>query len=309
MITQKNILLTSESGRPFLLDYYLPEDTANCPLVIFAHGFKGFKDWGCWHLMATEFVNAGYAFVKFNFSHNGTTPAQPLEFGDLEAFGQNNYTKELQDLDSVLNWVETSSNWPHPNSIDNNRIALIGHSRGGGISIIKASNDERIKALITWAAVASLDYSWHKKKEQIKEWKEAGVLRALNGRTKQMMPLYYQLFEDFVANENTYNTEVALQKRTDLPMLIIHGSADPAVPFAAAEQLKKWRPKAELIRLDGADHVFGGKHPWPEDQRISKDGLMLCNSSISFLDSVVPPSLGKTRSTSSSVNTRGKSDN
>lgn len=284
MIAQKDYILASDSGRPFLLDYYLPEDASNCPVVIFAHGFKGFKDWGCWDLMAAEFVKAGYAFVKFNFSHNGTTPDQPLDFADLEAFGQNNYTKELQDLDAVLNWVGTSSNWPKADNIDNNRIALIGHSRGGGLSIIKAATDERIKALITWAAVARLDYSWYQKKEQVEEWKKTGVLKALNGRTKQMMPLYYQLFEDFMANETAYNTELALQKRNDLPILIVHGSADPAVPFSAAEQLKTWRPEAEVLRLEGANHVFGAKHPWPEGEQLAEDGVLLCNSSISFLE-------------------------
>ena len=34
------------------------------------------------------------------------TVQQPIDFPDLEAFGHNNYTKELDDLDQVLNWVE-----------------------------------------------------------------------------------------------------------------------------------------------------------------------------------------------------------
>ncbi|WP_435524823.1 hypothetical protein [Chryseobacterium indoltheticum] len=36
--------------------------------------------------------------VKFNFSHNGTTVEDPENFADLEAFGNNNYSKELSDL-------------------------------------------------------------------------------------------------------------------------------------------------------------------------------------------------------------------
>ena len=31
---------------------------------------------------------------------------QPIDFPDLEAFGNNNYTKELDDLRSVIDWVE-----------------------------------------------------------------------------------------------------------------------------------------------------------------------------------------------------------
>lgn len=283
MIVQKDLKLQSKSGRPFLLDAYIPEGADQCPVVLFAHGFKGFKDWGCWHLIAEEFVKANFVFIKFNFSHNGTTIDQPMDFADLEAFGQNNYTKELQDLESVLNWVSNDDNWLQPNSRDINKISLIGHSRGGGLSIIKAATDKRIKALVTWAAVSRLDYSWRHKEELAIEWRTNGVLRALNGRTKQMMPLYYQLFEDFMENEEAYNTERALQDGNQLPMLIIHGTKDPAVPVAAAEQLKSWKSEAELVLIEGADHVFGGKHPWDENRSLGKDGIELCSLSISFL--------------------------
>ncbi len=53
-------------------------------------------------MIAGQFVRAGFAFLKFNFSHNGTTPDHPQDFVDLEAFGNNNYTKQLFDLGKVL---------------------------------------------------------------------------------------------------------------------------------------------------------------------------------------------------------------
>jgi uncharacterized protein len=282
MLIQKDIVLHSDAGRSFLLDYYLPEEARNCPVVIFVHGIRGFKDWGHWHLMAEEFARAGVAFVKFNFSHNGTTLEQPSDFADLEAYGQNNYTKELQDLDAVLHWVQQSNSWPPLSSVDNNSIALIGHSRGGGIGIIKAAYDERIKALITWAAVERLDYAWYQNEALLAEWKNAGVIHTVNSRTQQLMPMYYQIAEDFMTNEKAYSTELALQKRNDLPMLIIHGTADVPVPVASAMQLKAWKPEAELLLLDGVDHVFGGRHPWDED-KLGENGMKLCRSSVTFL--------------------------
>jgi uncharacterized protein len=219
MIIQKDIILQSDAGRSFLLDYYLPEEARNCPVVIFVHGIRGFKDWGFWYLIAEEFAQAGFAFVKFNFSHNGTTLEQPSDFADLEAYAQNNYTKELQDLDAVLTWIQQSSNWPQSDSVDYNNIALIGHSRGGGISIIKAAYDQWIKALITWAAVAQLDYSWYQNEALLTEWKSAGVIHTVNSRTQQLMPMYYQLVEDFMAHKERYSIELALQKRKDLPRM------------------------------------------------------------------------------------------
>ena len=105
MNTLKNQLLHGAEGRPFLVDVYSPNNPTTCPIVLFAHGFKGFKDWGHWHLIAKSFVEASYIFVTFNFSHNGTTIGQPSDFTDLDAFGQNNYSKELFDLNIILNWI------------------------------------------------------------------------------------------------------------------------------------------------------------------------------------------------------------
>ena len=92
------------------------------PIVIFCHGYKGFKDWGAWNLMAEAFAEAGFFFIKFNFSHNGGTVEQPIDFPDLEAFGNNNYTKELDDLESVIDWVCNSSEFK--NEANTNSINL-----------------------------------------------------------------------------------------------------------------------------------------------------------------------------------------
>jgi len=42
----------------------------------------------------------------------------------------------------------------------------------------------------------------------------------------------------------------------------VHGSDDPTVKINEAENLKKWNPKAKMHIIDGADHVFGGVHPY-----------------------------------------------
>ena len=107
--------------------------------------------------MASTFLEGGVALIKFNFSHNGGTPEQPIDFPDLEAFGNNNYMIELDDLESVINWVSTAEEFK--DEIDINNIILIGHSRGGAIAILKASEDARIKKLVTWAAVCDLNRS------------------------------------------------------------------------------------------------------------------------------------------------------
>ena len=68
-----------------MLDYYFNQEQYGLPLVIFCHGYKGFKDWGPWSLVKT-LAKENIFVVKFNFSHNGTSISQPIEFSDLEAF-------------------------------------------------------------------------------------------------------------------------------------------------------------------------------------------------------------------------------
>ena len=87
---KKNNVIHRNLNKPIVWDWFCKTTCTPKPLVIFSHGYKGFKDWGCWNLVAEAFKNSGFAFVKFNFSHNGGTIKQPLDFPDLDAFDENN---------------------------------------------------------------------------------------------------------------------------------------------------------------------------------------------------------------------------
>ncbi|WP_179021350.1 alpha/beta hydrolase family protein [Winogradskyella forsetii] len=278
MNIDKNIILERKDKKSILIDTFYSEEKINQPIVIFCHGYKGFKDWGAWNLMAEHIADAGFCFVKFNFSHNGGTMDNPIDFPDLEAFGHNNYTKELDDLDAIINWPQSHFK-TNPN-INISDINLIGHSRGGGITIIKASEDQRIKKLITLASVSDFG-SRSSTSGDLKDWKENGVKYVLNGRTKQQMPHYYQFYEDFKANENRLHIESAV-KRLKIPHLIIHGSNDTSVNISEAKALQKWNPNSEFKIIKDADHVFNTKHPWNEN-KLSSELNHTVDAVISFL--------------------------
>lgn len=256
----KNILIPGSEGRQIALDIFYEDDGQPLPVIIYAHGFNGFKDWGNFDLIAKTFASAGYVLVKFNFSHNGTTPARPEDFADLEAFGNNNYTKQLYDLNEVINWVSDPLN-KYSHAIDAGKIILIGHSMGGGIAVLKAREDSRIKKLIIWAGISECKTPWGGwPPERIAEWKQSGVQYYTNSRTNQQMPLYNQLYQDYQQNQQRLNISSAI-KKLSIPVLICHGTLDNAVPIAKALELKAWQPAAELFIVE-SDHVFGRKHPW-----------------------------------------------
>jgi hypothetical protein len=66
--------------------------------IIFCHGFKGFKDWGCWQMIADYFVENGFAFLKFNFSHNGLGLEDSADFDALDKFSINTLGKKWKIL-------------------------------------------------------------------------------------------------------------------------------------------------------------------------------------------------------------------
>ncbi len=261
ILCERNLVLQSQHGRPFLADVFYKNGGLKKPVVIFSHGFKGFKDWGPFNLVAERFAEAGFVYVKYNFSHNGTTIDSPTEFADLEAFGNDNLSIEMDDLGVVIDWV-CSNEFPVDKSeINTEAIYLMGHSRGGGISILKAKEDTRVKKLCTWASVNEFSKYWTA--EELEKIKKDGVVYVGNARTKQMMPIKWQLYENYFANLPRLFVPDAV-RALQIPMLIIHGTKDETIPVEAAIEMQGWNKKAELLLLEGSNHNFGGKHPYSE---------------------------------------------
>lgn len=254
----KNIRIPGRHGKDILADLFFEENGKKKKVVLFCHGYKGYKDWGAWNLVAAEFARHGFFFVKMNFSHNGGTVEQPIDFPDLEAFGNNNFIKELDDLETVMDWLSASDSYEQ--EMDMNRLTLIGHSRGGGIVILKAHEDDRVKNVVTWAGVSDFA-SRFPEGEVLEHWKKTGVAYVHNGRTKQEMPHYFQFFTTFKENEERLTIKTAMS-HLNIPILIVHGDQDETVGIAEAQNLNLWNKKSELRIIPRANHTFGSSQPW-----------------------------------------------
>jgi pimeloyl-ACP methyl ester carboxylesterase len=257
MNIKKNIAITT-IDKPIVTDVFYIDNDKPKPIIIFCHGYKGFKDWGAWNILAEKFAESGFFFIKFNFSYNGGTLENPIDFPDLEAFGNNNYSKELDDLETVIDWISKSE--LYQKNINVKDINLIGHSRGGGIVIIKAEEDNRISKVISLSGVSDYGNRYPIKSDTV-NWKKEGVLYVMNGRTKQKMPHYYQFYTNFKKNEERLNIKRAVSSIAK-PHLIVHGDQDTSVLLDEAKNLKKWNTDAELEIIKNANHVFNTSHPW-----------------------------------------------
>jgi uncharacterized protein len=270
-----NYLLTENKDKlRIAADIYYPE-SAPSGIVVFCHGFKGFKDWGAWHLVAEKFASAGYVFVKFNFSHNGIGLENPVEFTRLDLFAQNNYSKEQEDLDHVINWIFSEA-FPVKHSFS--KINLIGHSRGGGIVLVKAAEDERVTKVVTLASIST--FNRFGSADEIEKWRKEGFKNFPNARTGQNMPIHFSFFEDYLKNRDRLDIEKAV-KHMDKPLLIVHGTADEAVGFSHAQRIKNQYQNAGLLAIENANHVFGTSHPWQENH-LPEDLLLAVEKTIEF---------------------------
>ena len=224
------------------------------PHVILLHGFKGFMHWGFFPEIARRLAELGFVAVRFNASGSGVGD-DGLSFTELEAFARNTLSREIEDLERVRAWIR-SGNAP---DIDPDRASLLGHSRGGGLALIHAAERRDCRCVVTWAAVATFDRFDEDAKTL---WRERGSLPILNARTGQELRLDVTALEDLEANRDRFDVPAAC-RRLDVPVLIVHGTADESVPWAESRLLADEirRPDRRVLDVAGAGHTFGIRHP------------------------------------------------
>jgi len=233
-------------------DIRQPEGAGDTAIVV-VHGFKGFKDWGFFPHLCDRLAESGHTVVSFNVSRNGVGESFG-DFTELDRFGANTFTLELDEILGIVDDVhrgEIGGSAPR-------RIGMVGHSRGGGQAILATAEDERIAALVTWAAVFDFD-RWP---EDVKaQWRAEGRTWIQNARTGQSMPLDLTLLEDLEANRDRLDIRAAA-RRLNVPWLIVHGDADATVVPAEGRALAGYARHGRLLEIEKAGHTFEARHPF-----------------------------------------------
>jgi dienelactone hydrolase len=238
-------------------DIHLPTEQNGSPVAILCHGFKGFKDWGGFPYAAEHLALKGFAVIRFNFSLNGIED-DFMEFTALERFARNTVSRELDDLRDLIDTVVAGEVLPE--DCDNTRIALIGHSLGGGVAIVHASEDDRIGAVASWAGVAKF-LRWGEKTCAL--WRKTGRLEIQNARTGQMMPVDVSMLDDIERNADRLSI-LSAASRMKQPLLIVHGEQDVSVDPAEGESIAAAAGslRSKLVAIPNTDHTFGVRHPF-----------------------------------------------
>jgi uncharacterized protein len=252
-------IFTGADKRQSAADITYDSRSANGKLILLLHGFKSFKNWGCWPWFAANLAAKGYVVIKPNFSHNGVgiTENQLEDFVDLEAFGNNNFSKQLQDIDLLLQHLE---NMEHPaiSSAQLQSITCIGHSMGGGMAILATAAHSAITNLITLNSMS--DFHNLLKHFDAAEWQKNDVVYVDNARTKQQMPLYYQLLTDYTTNKTNLDI-VSNSAKITVPWLWIYSAQDETVAPKSIAQIQQVQPNIKTHCIEGSGHTFDATHP------------------------------------------------
>lgn len=236
------------------------------PTVVICHGFKGFMDWGFFPALAELLAERGLLTVRFNFSGSGMEPGEDRAT-DLDGFRRNTFSRELEDLDAVIAAIFGEGNAPAiaEGRANPEALGVFGHSRGGGAVLLGATRGrfaERVRALVTWASVATFDRFDPATRAH---WREQGALPVLNARTGQELHLGIELLEDLETHAERLDLESAAGE-VAAPWLILHGDADESVPVEEGRTLHRAAQTApSLIQYEeiaGASHTFGAQHPF-----------------------------------------------
>ena len=215
-----------KNGHGERLDYAFHEGERGAKnIVVLGHGVTGNKDRPFIVALAEGLAAAGIPALRFSFSGNGASEGR---------FTDSTISKEVDDLDAVLDALKGYT------------ICYVGHSMGGAVGVLRASEDSRIELLVSLAGMV------HTKAFAQREFGDVTPDEGFMWDEPDC-PLSQAYMDDLTQ----INTVVDRAPQISVPWLLVHGDEDDVVPIEDSHDiLDRVDGRAQLITLKGANHVF-----------------------------------------------------
>ncbi|MAG38698.1 hypothetical protein CMO90_01290 [Candidatus Woesearchaeota archaeon] len=212
-------------------------------VIVLSHGFLSDKFHSVVTVVSEELSSKGFNTFIFDFSGNGESEG---------LIGDSSYIKEQDDLVSAIDFLENNGF---------KKFCLIGHSMGGGVSIITASIDKRVKWLVDLASPGFPEKIKERRfnAEKILEAYKTGSTSYEFGNEKTLK-FNKKFFEDLEKIDIFKSI-----KKVKMPLLIVHGTKDLAVDLEESEELFTIANNPKTIKIiSGADHCFSDANSMSE---------------------------------------------
>ena len=219
-------------------------------IILIAHGFKGYKDYGMIPWLGQMFVDQGFIVHRFNFSHSGMTANDgPFERPDL--FERDTWNFQVQDL-AVLTRELSQVGLP---------MTILGHSRGGVSCLLAAGRGAvEIDGVISLSAPATCNPMTPEAQQDLLT---KGFVESPSSRTDQMLHVGRAFLQDQIDDPESHNL-LPLVETISSRVLVIHGEIDPTVSVESAVAIAAAGKSTTLVRIPHGDHVYNTPNPFPK---------------------------------------------
>ena len=219
-----------KNGHGERLDYAFHEGERGAKnIVVLGHGVTGNKDRPFIVALAEGLAAVGIPALRFSFSGNGASEG---------GFIDSTISKEVDDLCVVLDRLKDYT------------ICYVGHSMGGAVGVLRASEDSRIQLLVSLAGMV------HTKAFALREFGDVTPDEGFMWDEPDC-PLSQAYMDDLTQ----INTVVDRAPQITVPWLLVHGDEDDVVPIEDSHDiLEGVDGQAQLITLEGASHVFSDEY-------------------------------------------------
>lgn len=277
-------------GEPILGTTHIPPSTPH-GVIIIAHGFKGYKDYGMFPRIASRLADAGLIVIRFNFSHSGMTNRIET-FEKPELFERDTWNKQVFDLRAVI--LAASGTGPSagggvlPERVASVPIVLFGHSRGGVAAMLTAGRhgaDPDFPKLAAVITAAAPDTCNSLSEEDLQRLLDEGFIDSPSSRTGQTLRVGSAFLREQRADPENHDV-LAMASRISCPLLVIHGEDDATVSPSAAHRIAEAAGEnARILLIADADHVFNTPNPLDEQESSSQLGELI-DAMLAFIQGI-----------------------
>jgi uncharacterized protein len=234
MQTESGIIRSSKGDIAAVIHY--PE-TKTGKLAILCPGFLDTKDYAHLIILSAKLSERGYTVVRFD--PTGTWGSE----GDIADYTATQY---LTDVKNILEHMISAGNYTN--------ILLGGHSMGGFIAMMYASQDPRISTVLGLMSPYSLNRPCNM--ELIEKWKNRGYRRSRREIPGETEPKEFYVPYSHAIDRFKYNVLDNIRQFCGL-LILVAGELDNRIsPENIIQLYDKANEPKKLIRLKGIGHNY-----------------------------------------------------
>jgi pimeloyl-ACP methyl ester carboxylesterase len=208
--------------------------------IVACHGLLASKDSIKYNMLSKILALNGISSIRFDFRGCG-------ESGGI--LKNSHITNREKDLNAIVSYIEQE--------LGIKTIGLFGSSMGGFISILHASKNSNVNALVVLATPFSMTELFFAGNSNIDSYEVDG----------------FGFSYEFLNDVKTHgNLSEEILKNVSSPTLIYHGDLDLLVPKTHAKRLyDNLKVEKELRMINGGDHIFSNPYHLEEIINLSVD--------------------------------------